>query len=148
FTSNTTNTGSFGSITNNGNGNYTVTYSDYTDATFTLSASYTDTSSVTHPIVQTQSVAVLPISVFSDVFAGSGGLNSTNWQTVTGGYTVGSNKATGTTSFDEAVAKNVSQTNVLVSANVSLTQPGSWAGLVARYSGPVDSNMYFGTLAN
>ncbi|HVC98037.1 MAG TPA: S53 family peptidase, partial [Pirellulales bacterium] len=88
--------------------------------------------------------------VFSDNFqrADSSNLGS-NWATTAGSVGINSNHAlvSSSASISGAVYVSAALTDVDISAGVNLSSTNnSVAGLVARYSGPGDSNMYTGLI--
>jgi hypothetical protein len=90
----------------------------------------------------TAAASTLP---FNDTFAVPGPL-SPSWSTETGSFVVGGNTATGQNpSVNLATLPGVNAPNVFVSADVNVAA-GQHAGLVARYSGTGDQNMYLGVL--
>ncbi|CEF49335.1 unnamed protein product, partial [uncultured bacterium] len=98
-------------------------------------------------------------STFSDDFStsnysGATNLPSTtgselglNWKEQVGAYGLASGLANSDTSLDVATLNAVSVANVVVSGDISLAT-NSAAGLVARYSGTGDQNMYWGAIVN
>lgn len=84
---------------------------------------------------------------FSDSFA-TASPSTTFWKTVTGGFTDSNHQAVGRTGLSEAFLTGVAEKNVRVSADIGVAHAGQNAGLIARYSGPSDSNMYLATIVN
>jgi hypothetical protein len=72
---------------------------------------------------------------------------SNNWLNQLGNLQVAGGVATGLGGLDIATINGVSVTNSTVQALVSVAA-GQYAGLVSRYSGPGDSNMYWAGLVN
>src|ERR1051325_5921976 len=109
----------------------------------TSGASYTNFSASVHPALQTAS---LP---FTDDFA-TNNYNSTelglSWREQVGGFTASAGTLTSVGALDIATLNGVAQSDVVVQANVNLVGNGVGAGLVARYSGSGDANMYLGVL--
>jgi len=71
-----------------------------------------------------------------------------NWTEQTGGYAITPNSATATASPSVASFNGISLRDVSVEGEVSLANGGGYQGFMARYSGPADSNMYWGGLVN
>src|SRR5262249_9005418 len=71
-----------------------------------------------------------------------------NWQGHVGNFTVDGVTKTAVTQSPVAVSTlyGVSQQDVVVQADINVTQVGQYAGLVGRYSGPNDNNMYWGAI--
>lgn len=84
---------------------------------------------------------------FADNFSVNGSLGA-NWNIQLGNFNVSSGSAIGTAGLDIATAANMTAANVNLSANVNVTGAGQFAGFVARYSGPGDTNMYWAGLYN
>ena len=83
---------------------------------------------------------------FSDAFA-SNGVLSPYWATHVGSFTIAGGDVQGTkAAVSLATLNGVNQADVGVQADVSLNSATSIAGLVTRYSGPGDSNMYLASL--
>jgi hypothetical protein len=70
------------------------------------------------------------------------------WLERAGNFRIASGVAQGNAGLNLATVNGLVATDVDVQANVSVTVPGQVAGLVARYSGPADQNMYYATLSN
>src|SRR5439155_19650916 len=68
-----------------------------------------------------------------------------DWVDRVGNFTLQGGRATGTAALNVSTVNGVSQADVFAQAAVILA-PGQFGGVVARYSGPSDSNMYFGAL--
>jgi hypothetical protein len=90
-------------------------------------------------------------TTFSDNFstAGSNSQLSNFWSTQSGSYQVDTTSGTATavgTGVDLATVNGIDNANESVSAQVTVAA-GQYAGLVARYSGPGDQNMYYGFVA-
>ncbi len=81
---------------------------------------------------------------FSDNFSGTQ-LNSANWTTQIGSFSVANSKAVGATSYDLATVNGVNAPNVAVQATITLTTNEA-AGLVVDYTGSGDGNYYFGSI--
>jgi IPT/TIG domain len=100
--------------------------------------------------VETLQNATLP---FSENFsAGNYPINpglqlSSYWQNPIGDMEIVNGKATGQTATNVAILNGVNQANVSVQAVVSVPV-GQFAGLVARYQGTGDRNMYFGMIVS
>src|SRR5262249_49111477 len=98
----------------------------------------------------TPPVVTLPFG--PDAFTGtSNNLLSNNWQEHAGNFvdsTSGgnANSAVANSALNDAMLNGVSQTDVFVQADITLSAVGQYAGLAARYTGPVDSNMYWGAI--
>jgi hypothetical protein len=90
------------------------------------------------------------VVTFNDNFnETSGTLSSALWTVQRGGFTVSSEMATGTAGVNFATANNIVQSDVVVTANLTIgSNPGSnsGGGLVARSTGLGDGNMYVGAL--
>ena len=98
-----------------------------------------------------------PLS-FSDNFSTSNYNGATNtltttgnglglaWKEMVGAYTVGSGLATGAGGLNLAIINTV-QADVMLTANVTIPVM-QYFGLTARYSGPGDTNMYWGAVGN
>jgi hypothetical protein len=84
---------------------------------------------------------------FSDSFSANGQLGA-NWNLQMGNFQVLNGSAQGAGSLDIATAANMTAANVNLSANVNVSASGEFAGLIARYSGPGDTNWYWGGLYN
>src|SRR5207253_5871245 len=79
---------------------------------------------------------------FSDDFSASVNQQlTTNWLERAGNFTVQGGTATGNAALNVATVNGVSQANEFAQADVTLAA-NQYAGLVARYNGPADSNMY------
>lgn len=94
-------------------------------------------------------VTALP-PVYTDSFTqANGSALSGSWKVNAGGFQVQNNLAVSTPStFSNATLLGVSQANVSVQANVDLSGVATGhADLVARYSGPGDTNMYAALLS-
>ena len=87
---------------------------------------------------------------YADDFTSAGPNNqlTTNWQEHAGNFTQNgfSGKAGSSAAISEAMLNGVAQKDVYVQADIDLTQVGQYAGLTAHYSGPGDSNMYWGAI--
>jgi hypothetical protein len=70
---------------------------------------------------------------------------SNNWLNQLGNFQVAGGVATGLGSLDIATVNGVSVLNSTVQADVTVN-PGQFAGLVSRYSGPGEANMYWAGL--
>ena len=70
---------------------------------------------------------------------------STNWVEQTGDFTVASNTATAN-GTSMATVYGVSSPNVSVQSNFTLTASGQFAGVIARYQGPLANNYYLGQI--
>jgi len=102
-------------------------------------------------------VASQPPLPFSDSFSptspagppSDGSQLSRSWTDQNGNVTIVGGKAKGTagTNLSTVNGKNINVADVTVTANVNVPV-GSYAGLVARYSGPLESNMYAGFLSS
>ncbi len=75
-------------------------------------------------------------------------LQNPNWLTEVGSYTFSNNQTTGVghSTLNTAVLAGVNIADVSVQASVAFTATGQYAGLVTRYGGPGDTNMYLGVL--
>src|SRR5262249_21350053 len=83
---------------------------------------------------------------FSDPFNATPNLQlSTNWVDRAGNFSTQGDKATGTAALNVATVNGVSQADVFVQGDVTLA-PNQFAGLVGRYLGGGDNNMYFAAL--
>ena len=89
---------------------------------------------------------------FSDNFSTTGNASqlSTYWTSQAGDFQVNTTNdtATGigsTGTLDLATVNGISSANEAVSATVTVTS-GEYAGLVARYAGTGDENMYYGAI--
>ncbi len=69
----------------------------------------------------------------------------TNWRQNVGNFALNAGTATSTTALSIATVYGVSATDVVVTSTATLAT-GQYAGLVARYSGPGDTNMYWAGL--
>jgi uncharacterized protein YkwD len=88
---------------------------------------------------------ISPSLPFSDTFSTTGSLSS-SWLQRMGTFQVGGGLTKGTAGVGNlATLGGVTATDVSVQADVAPTS-GQWAGLVARYSGAGDMNMYFGAI--
>jgi hypothetical protein len=86
---------------------------------------------------------------FSDNFAGGTSPNlGRSWDEPAGAVGLnGNNAAVVNTAPGDAVYAGAALADAAVSANVTITATATAAGLVARYSGPGDTNMYLGQLS-
>jgi hypothetical protein len=74
---------------------------------------------------------------------------SSNWREQAGNFNLAGNQAVGQAPFvNLATLNGVSRADVSVSSNVRFTSVNQTVGLVARHSGPGDSNMYFAGLVS
>lgn len=73
---------------------------------------------------------------------------STSWRERLGDFLVDNSVAKGTQAVNLATVNGISKDNIVVQTQYTVAQPGQWAGLVARYSGSGDKNMYWGAIAN
>jgi hypothetical protein len=85
---------------------------------------------------------------FSDNFNQSSTQLSSNWTTQAGSFQVLNNMAQAVGGLDFATVNGVASVNEFVQADINVTGAGQWAGLIARYSGPGDQNMYLAGLGN
>ncbi len=85
---------------------------------------------------------------YVDNFTQANGFLSGNWRDRAGDFRVQSNLLQGNASLNVATLNTTSQANVSVQADVSVLGAGQHAGLVARYGGAGDANMYLGALSN
>src|SRR5262249_5917847 len=95
-------------------------------------------------------VVATPASLpFSDDFSttSDGSQLSRNWTDKTGNVSVVGGAAKGTAGSNLSTVNGINVANVTVQATVALNG-GTFAGLVARYSGPLESNMYAGFLVS
>lgn len=84
---------------------------------------------------------------FADSFtAAPGNALSSNWVEQAGHFSTATSTAVGQAAANVATLYGLSAGNVALQADVSLTSDGQWAGLVARYSGPLDNNEYYARL--
>jgi hypothetical protein len=97
---------------------------------------------------------VFAIPPFADDFNRA---NSTNlspnpavpsWREEAGDLVISGGKLAGTQAVNVATYSGLSYADGYVDLAVALTASGQFAGAVARYSGPGDSNMYWGGLVN
>lgn len=97
-----------------------------------------------YAVVTPQLTATLP---FGDTFTASDGSElSAYWTDQRGNITVQGGAATGTGGTSNVATVNgIDRADVTVSAAVNLS-PGQDVGLVARYSGPLESHFYLGRL--
>jgi hypothetical protein len=91
---------------------------------------------------------------FVDNFTVNGPL-SPLWTVQAGNFLVNSGLAGGTATSttsppapNVATVNNFTAVNTIVQADMNLTGPQQYAGLVSRYSGPGDTNMYWAGLSN
>src|SRR5262249_3979481 len=68
-----------------------------------------------------------------------------DWLDRVGNFRLQGGKATGVAAVNVSTVNGVSQADTFTQADVILAT-GQFAGLVARYTGPSDNNMYFGAL--
>src|SRR4029077_2347551 len=72
-----------------------------------------------------------------------------NWTTQIGAIGVSNSTAVSSVStVSVATVNSILLADVIVQARVIVNGPGSRAGLVARYSGPAESNFYVGLIFN
>ena len=83
----------------------------------------------------------------SNTTSASGGELGLNWSEQVGGYALASGAVNSTTALDVATLRGVSTADVEATADITLATNGA-AGLVARYAGPGDRNMYWGAILN
>jgi hypothetical protein len=83
-------------------------------------------------------------------FTPDAALQNPNWATELGNYTFSNNNTTalGHQAQNTAVLAGVNVPDVSVKATITFTGAGQFAGLVARYAGAGDTNMYFGRITN
>jgi hypothetical protein len=91
------------------------------------------------------SAGALPQLPFSDSFSGPGSQLSSSWLVDAGGFNVAGGNVQGTTALNVATVNASSSGDDFVQADVTVPT-GEFAGLIARYSGTGDKNMYFGAL--
>ncbi len=95
-------------------------------------------------------IAPLPTNLsssFSDPFAATADSQlGRNWTEHVGNFTVAGNTLVSNDALNLATLNGVSQSNVVVGDSVSALTAGQYAGLVARYSGLGDANMYWAGL--
>src|SRR5262249_55952979 len=72
---------------------------------------------------------------------------SNNWLNQVGNFAVAGGVATGVGGLDVATVNGVSSVNEFVQADITVTGSGQAAGLITRYSGPADRNMYVGEVS-
>jgi hypothetical protein len=72
---------------------------------------------------------------------------SSYWQNQAGDLSLVNGKATGQTAYNVATLNGINQANVAVQAAINVPI-GQYAGLVTRYQGTADQNMYFGMIAS
>ncbi|HEV3142504.1 MAG TPA: hypothetical protein VGZ47_01315, partial [Gemmataceae bacterium] len=83
---------------------------------------------------------------FSDNFnAATNQQLSNSWLNQQGNFQVSAGVATGLGSLDVATVNGINNSNVFVQADVNVPA-GQIGGLVARYGGPLDGNMYWAGL--
>ncbi len=91
-------------------------------------------------------IRVPPQTSFADNFSTPtlGNQLTTNWIERAGNFTVNTTTgtATGQSALNEATVDNLSMANTTVQANATFTAAGQYLGLLARYSGPGDTNGY------
>jgi hypothetical protein len=94
-------------------------------------------------------VATQPTLPFSDDFSSTsdGSQLNRNWTDRNGNVTVVGEAAKGTAGSNLSTVNGINVADVTVQATVALNG-GAFAGLVARYSGPLESNMYAGFLVS
>ena len=96
---------------------------------------------------QTPVTATLPFDDDFNLTAGSP--LQAAWSAAAGTYSVQSSQAEARESgLNIAVLNGVVEADVVVQAQVSVAEGPAHAGLIARYSGPGDNNMYLGALVN
>ncbi len=99
---------------------------------------------------QPLSTTAIPLSpAFTDDFSSPYSLNqlSLNWRENLGSFTIGAGNLTSNTALNVATVQVVTQPDVVVSASATVPS-GQFAGLVARYAGSGDKNMYWAAIAN
>ncbi|MFO0965426.1 MAG: S8 family serine peptidase [Gemmataceae bacterium] len=126
---------------------YTAAAGQTGSATITLTVrdpqGATATSSFTLTISQP---ATLP---FWDTFTRADGtIIGSGWNELAGDLAIRSNALIGSGGMNLATLQGVSQADVSAQVDATLTASGQWAGLVARYSGPGESNLYFANWFN
>jgi hypothetical protein len=102
----------------------------------------------------TQSISAIPAPLtqvslpFSDDFnTATNQQLSSNWLNQIGNFQVSGGLAAGQTSLNVATLNGINAADVSVQADVNVTgAAGQSAGLVARYSGPKNQNLYLGRL--
>ncbi len=120
------------------------------DTTFTVGLmGMRATAGVQFDNVSAANIALTNNSVpFSDAFGSATNAQLSNsWLNRAGNYKVTNGVARGNGSLNLATVNGVSAANVTVQANVNVAG-GQIAGLVARYSGVGDQNMYLATAIN
>jgi hypothetical protein len=85
---------------------------------------------------------------FGDSFGSpsQGSQLSYSWEEHAGNFNLGIGAAVGQAGLNLATVNGLLETNATVQANVTLSSVGQYAGLVARYSGPLDNNMYYASV--
>jgi hypothetical protein len=139
------------SLTDQTSGLTVVTQSNITTTSFNLPLG-------DFPLAQTDTYAWTaradngggPIGAYSTplTFIPDASLQNPNWATELGSYTFSNNNTTavGHSTQNTAVLADVNLADISVQAHVTFTAAGQSAGLVARYDGTGDTNMYFGRL--
>src|SRR5205823_7351331 len=88
-----------------------------------------------------------PVLPFTDNFnAATNQQLSSNWLERLGNFKVTGGNATGQAALNIATVNGVSAANVFAEVDIALAT-GQFVGLVARYTGPGDSNMYMAALS-
>src|SRR5262249_42072724 len=83
---------------------------------------------------------------FTDPFDATANLQlSNNWLDRVGNFSTQGDQATGKAALNVAAVNGISQADVFAQADFTVAV-NQYAGLVTRYAGPGDSNMYFGAL--
>jgi N-acetylneuraminic acid mutarotase len=95
----------------------------------------------------TNTVEVLGLPFYDNFNRPDSGNLGVNWVTPVGTDVIQGNLAKGRGSLNLSAVKGLSVSDVLVQATVTLPV-NSQVGLIARYSGPGDTNMYWGMLFN
>lgn len=119
--------------------------STFTTGTFGIRGSTNVTFDNFSIDVRTPTTPALP---FNESFTATADRQlSTNWREVVGNYDLQTSAAVGVAGVNQALVNGIDLTNVSVRADVTLTASNNtFAGLIARYSGPDEANMYFATL--
>ena len=139
------------SLTDQTTGSAVINQSNITSTSFHLPTG-------TFPLAQTDTYqwtaradsGGVPLGPYSTplAFTPDAALQNPNWSTRFGSYTFsnGNTTAVGHSSQNTAVLNGVNLSDVSVSASVAFTATNQNAGLVARYIGSGDANMYVGRL--
>jgi hypothetical protein len=94
----------------------------------------------------------VPPPTFTETFGSpsQGNQLSNSWTEQAGNFTVASNSATGNaaSAVNLAVVNGMSYANQALQTTISFSSVNQAAGLVARYSGAGDTNMYYGMAQN